>query len=244
MKAQGRKASFTVAAAAAFAVAGWAGAAAAVDLVIIHSDVLGLEPGDTIDGSTDISLPEGKKLVVVLPDGESLTIKGPFKGKAPVKDGSQAADGSFLGAFAKRVAEDKSYTKDLGAVRDLADEVKDPKLVVVNMSGHQCLFEPEETSLWQTTKKGGTDFTVKGPGLDDVKLGWSPTAPVFQLPPGMTFQDGGSYSFAPASGGAASTITFHLVPSHLKTDAHRYLWMMNQQCIRQAALLMVKIVNK
>lgn len=92
-----------------------AGAAAAEDYVILDSNAAGIEPGLVVDGTADISIPEGATVVLIGPAGDTLIVEGPFSGRLA---GAAAGGGETLGDALGRMTTTRGEdTKVLGAVR-------------------------------------------------------------------------------------------------------------------------------
>ena len=89
--------------------------AAAADYVILDSTAAGIEPGIVVASNADISIPEGAKIVLIDPAGETLVVEGPFAGV--VSSAAAAGDTSVAGALENLTATRGSDTTVLGAVR-------------------------------------------------------------------------------------------------------------------------------
>lgn len=87
----------------------------ASDYVILDSSAAGIEPGIVVDGTADIAIPAGAKVVMIDPNGETLVVDGPFNGPltAAARSGDQSI-GSTLESLTTTRGED---TTVLGAVR-------------------------------------------------------------------------------------------------------------------------------
>ena len=97
-----------------------AGAAGAEDFVILDSNAAGIEPGLVVDGTADITIPEGATVVLIDPAGDTLGGEGPFTGRlvAAASSGEESLRDA-LGRLTTTRGED---TKVLGAVRSPAIE--------------------------------------------------------------------------------------------------------------------------
>lgn len=94
------------------AVAGvvMAGAAFAADVVVLDSTASAIEPGSIIDDRAQVQIPGDAIVTLIMPDGETRTVAGPYSG--PVGE-AQSADGGVSALTASRGSE----TKVLGAIR-------------------------------------------------------------------------------------------------------------------------------
>lgn len=95
-----------------------AGGAAAADYVILESDAAGIEPGIVVDGSADIVIPEGAKIVLINPAGETRIVPGPYTGLVANARGA-AASASAIDRLTTQRGKD---TRVLGAVRGVTVE--------------------------------------------------------------------------------------------------------------------------
>lgn len=102
-------------AAAAFGATALGGAALASDYVILDSTAAGIEPGIVVDGAADITIPEGAKIVLIDPAGETLVVSGPFSGNLTAA--ASAGEGGLGDALEQMTTSRGSDTTVLGAVR-------------------------------------------------------------------------------------------------------------------------------
>lgn len=95
-----------------------AGGVAASDYVILESDAAGIEPGIVVDGTADIVIPEGAKIVLIDPAGETRIVAGPYAGVVANARGA-AASASAIDRLTTQRGKD---TRVLGAVRGVTVE--------------------------------------------------------------------------------------------------------------------------
>ena len=87
-----------------------AGSAFAADVVILDSTASAIAPGSIINDAQTVDIPSGAVVTLIMPDGETRTVAGPYAG--PVGE-AQSADAGVSALTASRGSE----TKVLGAIR-------------------------------------------------------------------------------------------------------------------------------
>ena len=91
------------------------GGALASDYVILDSTAAGIEPGIVVDGTADISIPEGAQIVLIDPSGDTLVVDGPFSGN--LRSAAAEGDDDIADALERMTTSRGSDTTVLGAVR-------------------------------------------------------------------------------------------------------------------------------
>ena len=103
-----RKSGLFVAVTAAFVISG---AAQAADVVVLDSSTSSVAAGDVVSADLQVTIPGGASVTVILPNGETKIIQGPYAGAIGSADEVESAGLEAL--TATRGGE----TKVLGAVR-------------------------------------------------------------------------------------------------------------------------------
>ena len=83
--------------------------------VILDSTAAGIEPGIVVDGTADISIPEGAQIVLIDPSGDTLVVDGPFSGN--LRSAAAEGDDDIADALERMTTSRGSDTTVLGAVR-------------------------------------------------------------------------------------------------------------------------------
>ncbi len=107
-------------AAGAIAILTDAGTAHA-QVIVLQSTVAKYKPGSSLAKSSQLSIPEGGLITVVLASGKTKSIPGPYEGKvADLSKGGGQSNAALFGAVKQFLKTGGATTKTVGAVRGVA----------------------------------------------------------------------------------------------------------------------------
>ena len=127
-----------------------AASAAQAQVIVLQSTVGQIKAGSTLAKSTQVSIPEGGSMTVVLASGATRTINGPFAGKVSSLSSGGSSNAALFNAVKNYIKTGGSSQKRVGALRSLAPSAKprsirglSPKFswtsVPVSASGDYCV---------------------------------------------------------------------------------------------------------
>lgn len=204
----------------------------AASLVVVEAKGSDLTPGATIDDKASVTLADGARLVLIGEDGSQVTLRGPFKG-TPASAG-QGATQQLAGLLSARGAD----TTSLGAVRDAGAPGPLPEAWVVDpaVSGAACVKPGQEVVLWRAdAAKPASLSLMPADRAWTANAEWPAGEGRLALPE-LPITDGGTLLFE--LDGAASAVTFHLLPAAVSAPKMAAGWMAAKQCDRQARALL------
>lgn len=128
---------------------------AVAQVIVLQSTVANYQVGKTLAKTTQVAVPEGGNLVVVLANGATKTITGPFSGKVSDLSKGTTSNAALFNAVKKFVKTGGSSTKKVGALRSVApganDDASMPKFswtaIPVNARGDVCLDKSGTISI-------------------------------------------------------------------------------------------------
>lgn len=204
----------------------------AASLVVVEAKGSDLTPGATIDDKASVTLADGARLVLIGEDGSQVTLRGPFKG-TPASAG-QGATQQLAGLLSARGAD----TTSLGAVRDAGAPGPLPEAWVVDpaVSGAACVKPGQEVVLWRADAAKPASLTLMPADRAWTANAEWPAGEARLALPELPIADGGTLLFE--LDGAASAVTFHLLPAAVSAPKMAAGWMAAKQCDRQARALL------
>lgn len=114
--------SAAVTATAALAFSG----SAVAQVIVLQSSVAKYKVGKTLGKATQVSIPAGGSMVVVLANGATKTIAGPFTGKVADLSKGTTSNAALFNAVKKFVKTGGSSTKTVGALRSVGSSSRAP----------------------------------------------------------------------------------------------------------------------
>jgi hypothetical protein len=228
-----------VALAVALAVIAPAPPAHADSLVVADARGGTLKPGDAIDAARPIKLEAGQRLTLIAPNGAMIKLSGPFEG---VPDPSGERSGSVADSLLKLASQTSQSSATLGTVRaaETVVPLPEPWLVDVSASGHRCVQEGTSVVFWrpaatveQILQLSPTDHAWQG------QAKWPAGQDRLGMPPSFQAQDEQAYVVAIEA--ATATVTLHVIPPAIDTDAMRAAWMLDRGCTGQARVLISRL---
>lgn len=204
----------------------------AASLVVVEAKGSDLTPGATIDDKAPVTLADGARLVLIGEDGAQVTLRGPFKG-TPASAG-QGATQQLAGLLSARGAD----TTSLGAVRDAGAPGPLPEAWVVDpaVSGAACVKPGQEVVLWRADAAKPASLTLMPADRAWTANAEWPAGEGRLALPELPITDGGTLLFE--LDGAASAVTFHMLPAAVSAPKMAAGWMAAKQCDRQARALL------
>ena len=94
--------------------------AAHAQVIVLQSSVGKYKAGTTLAKSTQIAIPAGGSMTVVLANGATRTINGPFSGKVSTLSKGGSSNAALFNAVKKYIKTGGSSQKKVGALRSLA----------------------------------------------------------------------------------------------------------------------------
>jgi len=212
------------------------GSSAYAQLVVVEARGAGLKAGQTISATANIVLKEGERLVVISPEGRSITLRGPFSGP-PAPAASAAADPAK--ALAVLVASRDARTKSVGVVRAGTDTVKtpDPWAIDISRPGPRCLREGDRPEFWRPRAVSSQPFVVFPADRSwRADFAWQPGQDRLQLPDLSRFQ--GLTTLLVNIDQQEHAITFSRIPVEVTDPFILAAWMLERGCIQQGDALL------
>lgn len=98
--------------------------AAQAQVIVLQSTVGQFKAGSTLSKSTQVTIPEGGSMTVVLASGATRTINGPFSGKVSSLSSGGSSNAALFNAVKDYIKTGGSSQKRVGALRSLAPSAK------------------------------------------------------------------------------------------------------------------------
>lgn len=210
-------------------------AAHADSLVVADARGVALQPGQSVDAATPIKLAQGQRVTLIASNGATIKLSGPFEG---VPDPNNTRGASVADSLLRLASQSGQGTSTLGTVRNAGvDAPADPWLVDVSGSGHRCLPQGGPVVFWRPPATA--ELTMEIAPSDrawNAQAKWPANTDRLAMPPNFPAQDEQGYVIAVGTA-ATATITLHLMPPTIATDAMKAAWMVEKNCIGQARVL-------
>ncbi len=216
--------------------------AAAMEFVVVSSTAEGLEPGQAIDGATEILLGEGTAVTLVGEDGSVVGIKGPYRGVPAPSGGTGGAPGSrdrglfeILGDFLRS---DPKEDSDVMVIRGASTEPEDPWVIDVTRPGDHCALAGPPARFWRPRTASADRLTLETAGGREVIMWWPIGKDTLAWPENVALEDGAAFSVKRATASNKHWMTTRLIPADLPTEPHMAAWMVENGCRPQARRLL------
>ncbi len=224
------------------ALAGLASAASAATLVVIEARGGGIKLGQKIDSANVITLKEGERVTVIGLDGAAITMRGPFNGRLPVKNGGNTVQPRA--ALAALIGTRNARTNSVGVIRSGTDAapLPGPWLIDVSRSGERCTKAGSKLVLWRPDASHAQSLSVM-----PIDRSWRA-----DLEWQVGHQEVGAGDFVNTSAGSAFvtligdqefTLNINTVPADLDNDFVLVSWMLEKGCMQQADALLRQIAK-
>ncbi len=224
-----------------------AGSATAAEVLVLDaSPGLAFKKGDIVDSTSEISVPEGSRAVLMDGAGKTITLSGPYRG-AP--GGKAALGASMLHRLSALVTSGGGEGGTvIGAVRGISGppwrNPGNPWLVNVSANGERCI-QGTTATLWRfDTRAERTLVMRREPDSDWVKVSWPARQPTLSWPEALAREDGARYRVMLDGPLSTKFITVHLAPRAFENDAERLVWLYEAGCRDQADLLIEALAEK
>ena len=229
-----------------------AGAAKAASLVVIESDIPGIDVGRMIDAGASLTVPAGGRVVLVSESGRTLTLTGPFSGVPADPGGTVSSGSSLVSALSNLLQTGGTQTSSLGTMKGMDETgaiTENPWAIDAERDATHCLLGDGVVTLWRANENEAVvlrlEAEVSGQRAD---VTWPAGKVEIDWPTGLPLVDGAGYTVSVETGGDirgsggvvmlgggfGNRILVRLVPADLPTDAHRIAWMAENGCRQQA----------
>lgn len=208
--------------------------AQAVDVFVVEAKGVDLPVGQKLDGSKMLKLDVGQRVSLVTADGRTIKLKGPSSA-APAPEGEAGGNdvvNSLKGLISARAAD----TTSAGTIRNGGATFTQPSpwLVEILNNGDRCLLGGTKTILWREDHPSAAN-TLEITPVDHswaANAAWPAGSDRLSLPENLKLNDGQAYLVS--LDGAAVTLTIHVIPEGVKSDAAKVAWMIEVGCESQA----------
>ena len=216
----------------------------AAELLVLSSELPGLNEGALIASDEPIHLPQGSGLTLMAEDAAVIKLVGPYDG-VPAPAQQREGDRSLLTAIAGLMTgpQEKSSTAT-GVIRSPGadDQPASPWLIDTSHAGHVCVRAGEPATLWRRDENEATTLTIApNSGGPSAALEWAQGAAHIDWPRSVPLEDGARYRLKFKGVLIARELSVHIVPSQFSTEAHQIAWMATQGCTYQARLLLRRL---
>lgn len=129
---------------------GFAAQPVLADIIVLESDIAGLEPGQAYGDSTAISLAEGQTLSVMLPSGETRNLKGPAELKVADLTNGVPIDKSVWETVTGILQRGGASDEEAGAVRGFGSDMSSEfswSVIPAFASGSLCVDQNAALSI-------------------------------------------------------------------------------------------------
>lgn len=216
--------------------------AALADYVIISSTAPAIAAGAVMADGDRLTLPADSLVTLLSQNGDTVTLRGPHDGPIAVKP--KAGGNKSMVAVVGRLLQSGDLEKTaLGASRAVGDAaVPDGvKGIPAFVSGSYC-GRRDGLELIRGDGKGVRRATAQQTDTGQkFSLIWPDGRRAIPWPGDFPPVDGGGYRLTQHGALQASEWVLHLLPPTLVDSTARIAWMMERDCLQQAAALLIAI---
>lgn len=212
--------------------------AAAAEYLVINA--VGTEPavGSLVTSGTPLSVPAGGLVVLLSPDGITLTIEGPHEGPIPTTSNS-ADEGVSVVDVLSSLWEEEAGDEVLGAVRaGEATAPDDPWLIDSSRQGDQCARGADQVVLWRPQAETRERLSIRHSDGTRTRTTWRRGEETVAWPEDLPPESGADYKIRLSGTTATREVTLHVLPDGIDDDIHRAIWLTEQGCREQARRLL------
>lgn len=206
--------------------------AMAAEMVVMDAQGISLRPGAVVAGERPLTLTAGQSVSLLSQSGRILTLTGPYD-SAP-EAGPSADDRSVVGALKEMVQTKQAKTSSLGVSRTGRTALPSPWLVDVSASDRICVREDRPLVLWRPDAARDLPLTLES-GAVKASAVWPGGAQRLEGPPDIRPVDGEALTIT--VGDRSAVIQMTLVPATMHSDEMRLAWLVQKDCLTQAAAL-------
>jgi hypothetical protein len=213
-------------------------AAAKIDMVVMEARGVKLQPGQVIDGSTNLTLTEGQQVSLMMQDGRVIKVKGPVdKPPAP----AEASATANVQLALQLLVTQQSSRERAGVIRGGPGLVVPPEPWVVDVSsgGLRCLQADSTITLWRPDASSSVAAQV-APNDRSWKADVTWAKGSDRLPLGHNVPVRRRTNYVVRIDDKDVNITLVSLPTSLTNDAMRAAFMMENGCDAQAKALFNK----
>jgi len=212
-------------------------------LVLESEGVTGFAAGYTFDGSSEITVPAGARIVLMDEGGIAVTVKGPYKG---IPGGTERAAGpTFLDRVAAILAASNASSHPvLGATRSPVGPpplLPDVWALDVTRDGAACVRGSGDVVLWRPTPRPATSVAISR-GIAgtpaQVSRQWPAAQATVPWPNEMPLADGTPYVVKLGDAPAARSLVIRKTDTVLDSDLATLDWLASAGCTPQAKILL------
>ena len=143
---------------------------ALADVIVLQSSAPSLASGQTIKGAGKIVVPSGKSAVLMLPNGSTKTVAGPFEGTADSLTKGLDRNAALIDSVTNFIKTGGATTSNVGATRGLGPARPQASAssgrpfswreVPIEASGDVCIEKGAPLSLTRARSQGDQDITL------------------------------------------------------------------------------------
>jgi hypothetical protein len=211
-------------------------AASEANYVVIEARGAGFTPGQRVQDTTPLVLKESERLTLIGPDGKTLTLRGPFTGRARDRAGPLAPPAQALSAL---LATRDERISAIGVVRAGLGAGKLPHSgwLDAGRGGARCLREGAPVVFWRAQSDRAARLVISPADRSfALELPWPAGASSLRLPESAGFDQ---QSLVQVSVDQEEfSLAFHRLPASLTEPLMQAAWMMEKGCLQQADALL------
>jgi hypothetical protein len=214
-------------------------ARAAVNLVVVESRGIRLDPGQVVDGGKPLVLSDGQLVTLISPDGKLIKLRGPSDKPPAPQDGAATAD---VGLALKLLVTQETTREKAGVIRGAGKLVipPEPWLIDVSTPGTRCLPTDMPITFWRPTAQVAQQVTIAPSDRSwRVKTDWEIGEDRLSLPRTVSLRKRSTYVVR--LGDQEATLNLIALPASLDNDVMRARWMLEEGCAAQVQALLNKV---
>lgn len=207
-------------------------------LVIVASTVEDLPRGTMVDGSAELTLPEGSSLTLVSKSGELMKLEGPFQG-IPSSGDPGEGDAGLLFAL-EQLLENRKAEETPGVFRAApgGDQPAGPWWIDTSRSGHYCVHPAHPPVLWRPRPAAAEGIEIRqlrGGGAGEAQ--WAAGEATASWPEKLKVEDGGAYVLQKGRSPRRQIIVHVLGEEAGEDELQQLVGLVSQGCMQQAETL-------
>lgn len=208
----------------------------AAELIVVNSSNTALRAGQVIAADGKLGLAAGQTATLISSTGRTIRVVGPAD-TVPAGDGvAPGDDKTVLASLTTLVKTRQAETSSLGAFRAAEAELPSPWVLDVSSSGERCVLDGEPLVLWRPDSTAAVPVIVARPAKAwRGSAQWPAGAQQLFAPDGDGLADGETLSVQLLA--HHSQLNVHLVPASVQGEVMRLAWLVQANCVAQAAAL-------
>ncbi|MBI5166071.1 MAG: hypothetical protein HY985_19495 [Magnetospirillum sp.] len=207
----------------------------AAELVVVDAGGGGFKPGQVVSSERSLGLAAGQTVTLMAASGRVVKVVGPAD-TLPAESGTPGDDKTVLASLTTLVKARQADTGTLGTFRTAGAALPEPWLVDVGGSGERCLLDGEPLVLWRADGASAARVTVGLPERHwQARAEWPAGSQRLFGPETVVPGEGETLSVAFESHRA--DLLVHRVPAAVQGEAMRLAWLIERNCLAQAAAL-------